>query len=48
MKVVHIATDQVERPRRQKLSTDKEALRIALLNWKLKHNAKFDKQLQSK
>jgi hypothetical protein len=49
MRVVHIAINPEYQPsKRGKLANDKQALQAGLLAWKLKHNAKIEKQQNSK
>lgn len=48
MQIVHNAIEQEEKPKRGKLSTNKEAIKAGLILWKLKHNAKLDKQEKAK
>lgn len=44
MKVVHIAIPQTDQPKKAKLSNDMNAIREGLRAWKLKHNARLEKQ----
>jgi hypothetical protein len=45
MRIVHLATEPIiHTPKRGKIANDKQALQVGLLAWKLKHNARLEKQ----